>query len=157
MNITITGSRSITDHEIIAEVLAPFVVSGPHKLIHGAARGVDRLAAAWAKSAGWVVEAHPADWSIGKHAGFVRNAEMVSLADLVVAIWDGKSRGTKHTIDTALKKGVDLWVHQIRTQTPQRSHTTQPTHPSEPQAIASVESHPHLSPAAQPNNGSDDQ
>lgn len=45
---------------------------------------------------------------------------------------------------------------EVRTQTPQRSHTTQPTHPSEPQATCGVESHPHPSLAAQPNNGSDD-
>lgn len=62
-----------------------------------------------------------------------------------------------------IKEGkiVDSWSTQYlrdpRTQIPQRSHTTPPTHLASPQATSASESHPHPSPAAQPNNGSDDQ
>jgi len=38
--------------------------------------------------------------------------EMVKEADAVVAVWDGKSRGAKHTIDHAKKVGVPVYVHQ---------------------------------------------
>lgn len=46
----------------------------------------------------------PADWEAhGKRAGFIRNQQIVNYADRVVAFWDGESKGTKSTIDMALK------------------------------------------------------
>jgi hypothetical protein len=35
---------------------------------------------------------------------------MVDLADAVLVIWDGTSRGSKHTADYARKKGKPLTV-----------------------------------------------
>lgn len=51
----------------------------------------------------------PANWSRwGKRAGFIRNKEMVDNADALICLWDGTSRGTKMTLDLAMKK--PLWV-----------------------------------------------
>jgi hypothetical protein len=58
------------------------------------------------------VRCYPADWNkYGKRAGFLRNAEMVSEADVLFAFWDGKSKGTKHSIDLALDKGIPVFVY----------------------------------------------
>ena len=86
-------------------------------LVHGACpQGPDRWADEWAKQFGVPCERHPADWTTyGKRAGFVRNAEMVATldpahADYVLAFWDGESKGTKHTIDLALKAKINIEV-----------------------------------------------
>lgn len=37
----------------------------------------------------------------------------MDLADVIIAFWDGKSKGTKFTIDYALSKGKEVVVHNI--------------------------------------------
>ena len=53
----------------------------------------------------------PADWDLdGKSAGFKRNVKMAEYADALVAFWDGESKGTKHMIETAKEKGLDIRI-----------------------------------------------
>lgn len=48
----------------------------------------------------------------GKKAGILRNLEMLDLSpDLVVAFWDGQSKGTEHVIVTALSRDLDLILY----------------------------------------------
>jgi len=46
----------------------------------------------------------------GNAAGPIRNKQMAEYADALVAVWDGKSRGTKNMIDTAISMGLDVKV-----------------------------------------------
>lgn len=72
-----------------------------HTLICGMARGVDLLARKVAQEAGLTVEEHPALWDKeGRGAGYRRNERMAQVADGLLAIWDGKSKGTAHMIET---------------------------------------------------------
>ena len=45
-------------------------------------------------------------------APLIRNKEIVEIADYIISFWDGKSRGTKFTIDYAkkLNKKVKIYV-----------------------------------------------
>ena len=53
----------------------------------------------------------PADWqTLGKSAGYQRNTQMAQYADALVAFWDGRSKGTKHMIDTAQRFKLDIRV-----------------------------------------------
>lgn len=82
-------------------------------IVHGrAANGADKIAHQEAEKLGLRVEPHPANWAkYGKSAGFVRNKEMVDIgADLCIAFWDGKSNGTKHTMDLAEAAGIPVEV-----------------------------------------------
>ena len=81
-------------------------------IVHGGAPGADRTAGFLADDFGFAVEEHPAEWEKhGKRAGFLRNVEMLeSGVDLVLAFWDGASRGTKHMIDEARKRGIPVEV-----------------------------------------------
>ena len=82
-------------------------------VIHGDARGADRIAARVAESLGLEVEAYPADWKRhGRRAGIERNLLMLDGADpdAVIAFWNGKSRGTAHTIREAEKRGLPVEV-----------------------------------------------
>jgi nucleoside-diphosphate-sugar epimerase len=82
-------------------------------IVHGAcASGADRHAWLACQALGLRQEQHPADWKrFGKRAGFIRNDEMLdSGIDRVAAFWDGESRGTKHTIEGARKRGIPTFV-----------------------------------------------
>jgi YspA, cpYpsA-related SLOG family len=78
-------------------------------LIHGDARGADRLAGEWAQQRGVPVHAFPADWD--KHrraAGPIRNKQMLDEGrpDLVVAFPGG--RGTNNMVRQARAAGVEI-------------------------------------------------
>lgn len=66
------------------------------------------IASQEAQKLGLLVERHPADWERhGKRAGYLRNREMAELgADLVLAFWDGQSKGTMHMVDLAEEYGI---------------------------------------------------
>lgn len=68
----------------------------------------------WARRNNVPVEKYPANWDkYGKSAGYIRNEEMAKVADSLLAIWDGKSRGTKHMIDIATKKGLTVFIYKV--------------------------------------------
>jgi len=81
-------------------------------VVHGAARGADSLAARAAEEYRLQLEPHPADWNgYGRQAGFIRNAEMVSLgADLCLAFyWQGAgNKGTEHCARQAENAGIPV-------------------------------------------------
>lgn len=108
MRVIVCGSRAWTDREQIAERLSQ--LPGTATVVHGCAKGADRIAGQEAQKLGLLVEEHPADWEKhGKRAGYVRNAHMANLgADLCLAFWDGRSRGTAMMADLADENGIPL-------------------------------------------------
>jgi hypothetical protein len=118
MKILACGSRTFDDPMLAQHVLAwLFDVSsspqGLNLLIHGAADGADSTAARVCEDMGINTRAFPADWDThGKSAGVKRNVEMIEeKPDLVVAFWDGKSRGTRHTIGLAFNAKIPTYIH----------------------------------------------
>ena len=110
MNVLVCGGRDYADARALNEALDALhrerVVT---RLIHGAVRGADSLAAAWARSRGIPALAFPADWKKdGQAAGFVRNARMLrdGRPELIVAFSGGK--GTAHMIRLAKATGVPV-------------------------------------------------
>ena len=104
MRLAIVGSRTFDDYDIFLQYIEKFLQLhyGNHTVISGGAKGADRLAKIFAQT--WEREyiEFPADWNkYGKQAGFIRNQQIVDAADMILAFWDGKSRGTKDTIDKA--------------------------------------------------------
>lgn len=84
------------------------------------ARGADRLGYEWATSRNVPCIERPAQWdTLGKQAGFIRNAQME--ADELLAFWDGESSGTGHMIRTmrSLKKSVTI-INTKLTHRPQK-------------------------------------
>lgn len=115
MKLLVTGSRTITEYVYVEICLDKVCVEffTPDEIIVGDASGVDRLTRRWAKARGIKLSVHPANWKkFGKGAGFIRNAQMVKKCDKGVGIWDGQSRGTKHTIDLLYKAGKLLKVFE---------------------------------------------
>lgn len=101
--IAIVGSRDYNRPDKIETFIAGFRGLDV-EIVSGGARGVDTYAVTYAKQFELKTKVFPADWeSNGKRAGFLRNAQIVDYSDILVAFWDGKSRGTKDSIDKALK------------------------------------------------------
>ena len=106
MKIAVIGSRGITAIDYARIGARP-----GDTLVSGGARGVDSLAAAWARRNGIAVVEHFPDYRhYGKAAPHVRNRMVVADADRVVAFWDGKSRGTKSTIEEAKRHGKPVEI-----------------------------------------------
>lgn len=127
LRIIIAGSRDFDDfpklmdscNDILSKITNQHNDLNKVRIISGTARGADRLGEQYAKVVGYEVSRFSADWDgLGKRAGYVRNAEMAkyAMADgnygVLIAFWDGKSKGTKHMIDLAKKSGLD--VHIVR-------------------------------------------
>ena len=106
MKLIIAGSRTIDFytpfdlHEIICEHFDPY----PTEIVCGMAKGPDLIGRDYALEHEIPVKEFPADWeTYGKRAGFIRNDEMAQYADVLLAIWDGKSNGTRHMIRAMLE------------------------------------------------------
>lgn len=119
MRVVVAGSRDLTDDRLVEEAvrLSGFTVT---TVISGAARGIDQMGERWAEGQGVPVERFPADWGrYGRSAGYVRNKAMVEAAaqapegGAVIAVWNGISRGTKHTIDIARQRGVPVFILRV--------------------------------------------
>ena len=100
MKLLIIGSRSITDFD-----LSGFIPEGADHIISGGAKGIDAIAEEYADRQGLEKTIiYPKYELFGRAAPLKRNEEMVDMCDMVLAIWDGKSRGTQYTVGYAKKK-----------------------------------------------------
>lgn len=110
MKIAIVGSRNWNDFQAINH----FIASLPHDtlIVSGGARGVDSIAEACAVHHGLDVLVFEADWNqYGKSAGMIRNADIVKASDIVVAFWDGVSKGTANTIERASNAKKPVYIY----------------------------------------------
>lgn len=114
MKVIIAGSRNITDKSVVLKALveAGFRPSQITEIVSGTARGVDQLGEQIAQDFKIPAKRFPANWDeFGKSAGYRRNSEMAVYADRLVAVWDGKSRGTEHMIDLMRSQGKPFYVY----------------------------------------------
>ena len=129
MKLLICGSRSWTDARTIRKDLDYAVqkVKGTHRrlcVVSGGAEGADQIGAALAELLGARVTVMKPDWDRhGKSAGFKRNLRMLDTdPDVVLAYWDGKSKGTLHTIKQAVERGLTVTVRMADGRTIKRNH-----------------------------------
>jgi len=120
MKLIVAGSRSITDREMVFskldQITEHYLANHPEEIevVSGGARGVDELGEQWAKARGFRLTVFPAQWAKhGKRAGYLRNEQMAEYATHLVAFWDGQSRGTKHMIDIARRRGLQVRIVRL--------------------------------------------
>lgn len=122
IRVIVAGTRSFTDYALAREKLDRIILGlqedFPCKrivIITGDANGADQSGNRYAYDRGYTLRKFPAEWrKYGRAAGPIRNAQMMDFAKethpVLVAFWDGKSRGTKNMIDTAKREGASVYV-----------------------------------------------
>jgi hypothetical protein len=124
MKIIVAGSRTLNstfDEWVIYNKLdmsfVDWILLPDLEIVVGGAEGPDRIGKAWAKDAAIPHKVFLPNWQVaGKKAGILRNVEMGSYADALIAFWDGKSRGTRHMINFMLDSGKPVHVEIIEHQ-----------------------------------------
>lgn len=113
-HILVCGSRGWKDRTYIYDFLDHLHKKlGFGEVLHGGAVGADIIANSWAASRMLATVIYLPNWTkYGKGAGYIRNVKMLDTNPMaVVAFWDGKSRGTMHTVKTAVKRGIPTFLH----------------------------------------------
>lgn len=110
--VAVIGSRGFAYPYVVERFV--YLLPKSWTIVSGGARGVDTWAYETAKHHTRHVEVYNADWKkFGKYAGFIRNNEIVKNSDVVVAFWDGSSKGTRHSVQLARNLNKPVFI--IRT------------------------------------------
>lgn len=122
LRVIIAGSREFNDYELLKREVSG-IIQYDHrpkeliKIISGTARGADQLGERFGTECGYEVKRFPADWThLKNRAGYERNKQMAQYAvedhndGVLIALWDGESKGTRHMINLAEEFGLDTYV-----------------------------------------------
>ena len=108
MIAAVIGSRTFNDLSLLTNVLDSFDI---HKIVSGGAKGADSLSELYAIKNDINTEIFKPDWKkYGRSAGFVRNKDIVLASDIVIAFWDGVSKGTQNSISIAQKHSIKVEI-----------------------------------------------
>jgi predicted Rossmann fold nucleotide-binding protein DprA/Smf involved in DNA uptake len=110
LRIAIVGSRRFSEPTRVTD----YVNALPPRasIITGSASGVDAAATKAARAKGIAVQVIPASFDELADAArsAARNQKLVDACDVLVAFWDGSSKGTRSTVDRALNSGKEVHV-----------------------------------------------
>ena len=95
---------------------SPIIASNAVFSARRASRGVDSIAEAYAKKnkLELIVFKPEYDKYPGKIAPLKRNDQIVEACDMLLAIWDGESRGTMYTVKKAQQMGKPVRVETVK-------------------------------------------
>src|SRR5574344_367518 len=118
MKIAVVGGRDFEDYNKMQRVIESYFDDNIELwdrknviFVSGGAKGADSLMEKFAKKFDYNTLIFKPDWNLyGKSAGFVRNRKIIQNSDVVFAFWDGKSKGTKNSIDIAEELNKKLYV-----------------------------------------------
>lgn len=107
MRVAVIGSRGL-----IVNDLGNYLPNETTEIVSGGARGIDACAREYAQRHGLkLTEYLPEYGRYGRSAPLKRNITIIESADLVLAFWDGTSRGTKYVIDNCKKRNIPVEIH----------------------------------------------
>ena len=109
MRVAVIGSRGLTIDNM--EMYLPQNIS---EIVSGGAKGVDTSAKAYAIEKGIKLTEFLPDYKqYGRSAPLKRNIEIINYADMVIAFWDGASRGTKFVIKKCMEINKPLTIYKF--------------------------------------------
>lgn len=106
MRVAVIGSRDlrVTD-------LGKYLPAEVSEIVSGGARGIDTCARRYAEQNNIKLTEFLPDYDrFGRGAPLRRNITIIENSDLVLAFWDGESRGTKFVIDQCKKRGKPIKI-----------------------------------------------
>jgi len=108
MKVAVIGSRTFSDYKLVKETLSTINIT---LLVSGGAIGADSLGEQYAKLNGIPAKIFYPDWKkYGKKAGFIRNSDIINESEMVIAFWDGKSKGTLDSIKKAEELNKNILI-----------------------------------------------
>lgn len=112
MKLAIIGSRNFYDYSYLLSVWGVyFSTRNVTEIISGGAKGADSLGKKLALEKNIPYVEFKPDWeTFGKSAGFMRNVNIIKNCDCVLAFWDGKSKGTGHSLGCAKKEKKNSFI-----------------------------------------------
>ena len=110
MRVAIVGSRHFSEPDRVTEYVNGLPARA--SIITGSASGVDAAATKAARARGLGVQVMPASFDEMSDASrsAARNQRLVDACDVLVAFWDGTSKGTRTTVERALDAGKEVHV-----------------------------------------------
>lgn len=110
MKLAVVGSRGFQDSERLGSCLDRY--QGQIEcIVSGGARGADTLAADYARAHGIALKEYLPEYDrYGRAAPILRNRLIVDDCDTLIAFWDGKSHGTRDSIDHARRSGKQVII-----------------------------------------------
>lgn len=106
MKVAVIGSRGLQVND-----LEKYLPKETTEIVSGGAKGIDTSAREYALKNGIKLTEFLPKYDIyGRSAPLKRNIEIIEYADIVLAFWDGTSRGTKYVIDNCKKMGVTVRI-----------------------------------------------
>ena len=106
MKLAVIGSRGLKQ-----VIIDDYIPDGVDEIVSGGAVGVDSLAKDYARRVGIKYTEFLPQYNLyGKAAPLRRNYLIAEYADAAMALWDGRSRGTKYTIQLFRKLGKKVTV-----------------------------------------------
>ena len=99
MKTAVIGSRNLS-----VENMGAYLPLETDEIVSGGAKGIDQCAKRYAEQHKIKITEFLPDYArYGRGAPLKRNNQIIDYADVVVAFWDGKSRGTKYVVDRCKK------------------------------------------------------
>lgn len=110
--LAIVGGRDFTNYNLLCKSVDNIIKNLNIKaIVSGGAQGADTLGERYAKEHNLKPIILKPEWDkYGKYAGLERNKDIVDNADIVIAFWDNKSKGTKNTIERTRKANKRLYI-----------------------------------------------
>lgn len=112
MKIAVIGSREISN--IFEKDIIDNIPAKCSEIVSGGANGIDSLAENAAKMLNIKIKIFKPQYEkFGKSAPILRNKEIISYADSVIAFWNFKSKGTLNVILTCIKLNKPFKIIKI--------------------------------------------
>jgi hypothetical protein len=106
MKTALLASRQLTQPEHYEAIRAALATLATTELHHGAEGAAYQHAYRWHLETHNELIAHPPNWKEhGKAAGPIRGKALITACENVVALWDGRSRGTANELKEARRQG----------------------------------------------------
>ena len=115
MKIAVVGSRNFEDYDLFKSVMEQFLKDFKDvEFISGGSKGTDDLAFRYSKENAIPIKIFFPNWRrFKKLAGYQRNKQIWQEADIGIAFWDGKSKGTTHSFKISKELNKDVFVYDF--------------------------------------------